>query len=233
MNSFQRQYESGFRLATNIQKFSSTNYFKSLDSIRKRQIQIPTPKKYIIKKFSNEPFKDFFVLRENKRIKLRLDNINEKPPVPKLNYEFIKLGEIMRNNKERNREIYQKALSLENSKFTARIREQKPILLTAKELDKMFAEHEKYVEILKSPYIMRRSQKYSPSKTPVYLPKIEKKINTHSKTEFNLDSDNEKSHDNSMEMNDHGAQEISHQKRGHIDGATKGNNNQPLAEQSG
>ena len=84
----------------------------------------------------------------------------------------------------------------------------------------MFAEHEKYVEILKSPYIMRRSNKYSPAKNPVYLPKIEKRVNAHSKTEFNLDSDNEKSHDNSMEMNDHGAQEISHQKRGHIDGAT-------------
>jgi hypothetical protein len=220
MNSYQRQYETGFRLATNIQRFSSTNYFKSLDSIRKRQNQIPTPKKYIIKKFSNEPFKDFFVLRENKRIKLRLDSINEKPPAPKINLEFIKLGEIMRNNKERNREIYQKAISLENSKYTARIREQKPIILTAKELDKMFAEHEKYVEILKSPYIMRRSNKYSPAKNPVYLPKIEKRVNAHSKTEFNLDSDNEKSHDNSMEMNDHGAQEISHQKRGHIDGAT-------------
>ena len=225
MNSFQRQYESGFRLATNIQRFSSTNYFKSLDKIRRRQIQIPTPKKYIIKKFSNEPYKDIFVLRENKRIRLKLDSINEKPPVPKLNFEYIKLGEIMRNNKERNREIYQKALTLENSKYTARIREQKPIILTAKELDKMFAEHERYVEILKSPCIMRRSVKDSPAKTPVYLPKIEKKINGHSKTEFNLESDNEKSHDNSMEMNDHDAKEISHQKRGHIDGAMNENNN--------
>ena len=232
MNSFQRQYEFGFRLATNIQRFSSTNYFKSLDNIRKRQIQIPTPKKYIIKKFSNEPYKDFFVLRENKRIRLRLDSINEKPPAPKLNFEYIKLGEIMRNNKERNREMYQKAISLENSKYTARIKEQKPIILTAKALDKMFAEHERYVEILKSPCIMRRS-KESQVKTPVYLPKIEKRINAHSKTEFNLDSDNEKSNDNSMEMNDHGAKEISHQKRGHIDGATKGNNDQPLPEQSG
>lgn len=232
MNSFQRQYESGFRLATNIQRFSSTNYFKSLDSIRKRQIQVPTPKKYIIKKFSNEPYKDFFVLRENKRLRLRLDSINEKPPAPKLNYEYIKLGEIMRNNKERNREMYQKAISLENSKYTARIREQKPIILTAKVLDKMFAEHEKYLEMLKSPCIMRRS-KDSLAKTPIYLPKIEKRINSHSKTEFNLDSDNEKSHDNSMEMNDHDAKEISHQKRGHIDGANNGNNNQPLQEQIG
>ena len=227
MNSYQRQYESGFRLAENIQRFSSTNYFKSLDHIKKRKLQIPTPKKYIIKKFSNEPYKDLFVLKENKRIKLKLDSINEKPPVPKLNLEYIKLGEIMRNNKERNREIYQKALSLENSKFTARIREQKPIILTAKELGKMFAEHERYVEILKSPCIMRRSTKYSPPKAPVYLPKIEKKINAHSKTEFNLDSDNEKSHDNSMEMKEHDANEISHQKRGHIDGVMTENNNQP------
>ena len=233
MNSFQRQYESGFRLATNIQRFSSTNYFKSLDNIRKRQIQIPTPKKYIIKKFSNEPYKDIFVLRENKRIRLKLDNINEKPPVPKLNFEYIKLGEIMRNNKERNREMSQKAITLENSKYIARIREQKPILLTAKALDKMFAEHERYVEILKSPCIMRRSVKDSPAKTPVYLPKIEKKINGHSKTEFNLDSDNEKSHDNSLEMKDHDAKEISHQKRGHIDGENKENNNQSLPEQTG
>lgn len=65
---------------------------------------------------------------------------------------------------------------MENSKYTMRIREQKPIILTAKELDKMFAEHEKYVEILKSPYIMRRSNKYSPAKNPVYLPKIEKEL---------------------------------------------------------
>ena len=231
MNSFQRQYESGFRLATNIQRFSSTNYFKSLDSIRKRPIQINTPKKYIIKKFSNEPFKDFFVLRDNKRIKLRLDSINKKPPAPKFNYEYIKLGEIMRNNKERNREMYQKTISLENSKYISRIKEQKPILLTAKALDKMFTEHERYVEILKSPCIMR-SSKDSPVKSPVYLPKIGKRINAHSKTEFNLDSDNEKSHDNSLEMNQQDTKEISHQKRGHIDGATKENNNQSLPEQS-
>lgn len=232
MNSYQRQYESSFRLASNIQRFSSTGYFKSLDSIRKRQIQIPTPKKYIIKKFSNEPYKDFFVLRENKRLRLRLDSINEKPPAPKLNYEFIKLGEIMRNNKERNRELYQKAISLENSKYVTRIKEQKPIILTAKIFDKMFAEHEKYVEMLKSPYIMRRS-KDSPVKTPIYLPKIEKRVNAHSKTEFNLESDNEKSNDNSLEMNSHDAKEISHQKRGHIDGANNGNNDQKIPEQSG
>lgn len=231
MNAFQRQYESGFRLATNIERFSSTNYFKSLDNIRKRHIQIPTPKKYIIKKFINEPYKDFFVLRDNKRLRLKLDSINEKPPAPKLNYEYIKLGEIMKNNKDRNRELYQKAISLENSKYTARIREQKPIILTAKELGKMFSEHERYLEMLKSPCIMRKS-KDSPVKTPVYLPKINKRINAHSKTEFNLDSDNEKS-DNSLEMNDHNAKEISHQKRGHIEGASSGNNNQPLPEQSG
>ena len=56
---------------------------------------------------------------------------------------------------------------------------------------------------------------------PVRLPKLSTykngKNKVHSRTGANLDSDNDKINDNSVELKDHAHKEISHQKRGHIE----------------
>jgi hypothetical protein len=233
MNAFQRQYETGFRLMENIPKFSSTNYFKTLNIIRNRQSQYPT-RKLIIKSEFQEPEKTYDVMKENKRLKLNIYNISHKPYIPKINTKFIKYGEFLRNNKERNRDVYNRALSLENKKYSNRIYNQKPIILKVKYLEKLLSEtHDKYLEMIKNPCLMRKSFDMK-NRTLVNLPNINskrKRFKGHSKTEANLNVDNDQSYNNSIEMTSHGYSDISHQKMGNVEGK-HGNNNQ-LNDSSG
>ena len=218
MNFAQKQYELGFHILGGSQRFNTTNYFRNIDTIRSRQNQYPTsPKQYIIKKNLNEPFKDFFVLKSNERFRLKLETIQSKPVIPKLNEEYIQLEQRMKNNRERTRELYNRALSLENEKFAYRVFTQKPRFINAKFLEKIYANHEKNIA-QKSP--KKRQSIYN--SLSIKLPKIsgykDWKYNLHSRTEANLDSDNENSNDKSLELKDHGYKEISHKKQGYIEG---------------
>jgi hypothetical protein len=223
MNLAQRQYELGFRLlnSTNFQRFNTTNYFKSIDVAKNRPNQFPSPKKIIIKKTLQEPYKDFFVLRANRNLRLRLNSIESKPVIPKINVDYVELGQRMKNNKERTRELYNRALSLENERFANRVFTQKPRIITTKVLEKLYLEtHNRLIEQLKSPSITRYHNDFD--KVPVKLPKLSSYKNgqykIHSRTEANLDSDNEEMNNNSsVELKDHGHKEISHQKQGHIE----------------
>lgn len=222
MNSSQRRYELGFNLLGNSQRFNTTNYFRTIDLIRSRQSQFPTTtKKYMIKSTIQEPYKDFFVKKTNEKLRLKLETIQSKPVAPKLNLEYIELEQRMKNNKERTRELYNRALSLENEKFVYRVFTQKPRVINAKLLKKLYEEnHNKYIEQLKSPKNRKNSES---SSIPVRLPKINKK-NAHYKTEANLDSDDEDKN-NYLELKDHEHKEISHQRQGHIEGQHRGDNN--------
>lgn len=227
MNAFQRQYESGFRLIENIPRFSSTNYFKNLDIIRSRQNQYPT-RNFNIRREFQEPEKNYDVMRDNKRLKLNIYNISNKPYNPKINAEFIKYSDFLRSNKEKIKDVYNRAISLENQKYSNRIFNQKPIILKVKYLEKILSEtHDKYLEMIRNPCLMRKSFEMK-NRTLVNLPKIDnkrKRFKGHSKTEANLNSDYDQSYSNSIEMTSHDYNEISHQKRGNIEGH-HGNYNQ-------
>ena len=228
MNAFQRHYESGFRLLENIPRFSTTNYFKTLNIIKNRQNQHPT-RNFNNKSQFQDLEKNYDVMKDNKRLKLNIYNISHKPYNPKMNEGFTKYGEFLRANKERNRDLYNRAISLENKNYSNRIYHQKPIILKVKYLEKLLSEtHDKYLEMIKNPCLMRKSYDLK-NRTIVNLPNINirrKRLKGHSKTEANLNADNDQSNNNSLEMTSHNYNDISHQKRGHVEGQHGGNNNQ-------
>ena len=218
MKFAQKQYELNFYLLANSQRFNTTNYFRSIDTAKSRPNQFPSsPRQLFIKKNLQEPYKDIFVKKSNEQFRLRLETLQSRPVIPKLNNEYIELEKIMKNNKERSRQIYNRALSIENEKYANRVFIQKPRIITTKILEKLYEKNREKFEKVKSP--RRSNDKYGNYNTlPVKLPRIRDRRNTfHSKTEANLDSDNELNN-NSLELKDHGHKEISHQKQGHIEG---------------
>ena len=144
--------------------------------------------------------------------------------MPKLNDEYIELEQRIKNNKERSRQIYNRALSLENEKFAYRVFTQKPRVIHAKFLEKLFKENQQ----VKSP--KRNSIDNTVyKKLKIKLPKIsgykDWKYSIQSRTEANLDEN-----DDSLELKDHGHKDIKHQRQGHIEGQHRENNNDNFKE---
>ena len=217
MNFSHKQYELSLRVfSTDLN--DSTNYFNSLNLAKARKNPFTSPKKYVIKHINTEPYKDFFVINENKKIKIRLDTINSKPVEPILNNEYIELEQRIKNNKERNREIYNLGLSRENEKYSSRIFSQKPKVISTEMLEKLYTEkHEKYIEQLKSKNNTRNKGKDQPVRIygKIKLPKISAYKNFD--TVINENS-------KSKELKNHGHKEITHQKPGYYDSNDNGNN---------
>ena len=139
MNFSQKQYELNLRIfSTDLS--DSTNYFNSLNLAKLRKNPYASPKKYVIKHVNTEPYKDFYVIKENKKIKIRLDNISNKPAEPILNNEYKEIEQRIKNNKERNRELYKRCLSKENEKYSSRIFTQKPRIINTELLEKLYIE---------------------------------------------------------------------------------------------
>ena len=236
MNSVQKQYELKSRMFNNCKKIDLTEYFKFLDEIRRRKNQyiIPQDKKnIIIKRVINEPFKDPSVIEENRRQKERLYTIIDEKPLPKLNYEFLEVRDRIRNNKEKYREIAERALSVENTKFIDRVFNQKPRIGEIRIYKKL---QKRYSKIMKSSltshYDDDENKKPSRRSENIILPNINghkegknDKIEKIFQTEINInnnnnnnssENENEQSMENSEKMNEHKYNEISHQKQGHI-----------------
>ena len=233
MNITQRRYELAFNMLGNSQKLNTTNYFRTIESIRSRKNQFPaSPKKYIIKSSNREPYKDHFVIKANKSLRIKIETLQSKPVIPKINTEYIKIQQRIKNNKEKVREIYKTNLFLQNEQFVNRVFSQKPRIINTKLLEKLYKEkHEKYIKILKIP---KRKDSYNSNLKPVMLPRISKS-NNHYRTEVNLDSDNEECKDsnninNSLELKDHEHKDISHQRQGYIEGKHRYDNNAEKTE---
>ena len=192
MNFSQKQYELNLRLfSTDLS--DSTNYFNSLNLAKLRKNPYTSPKKYVI--------------NENKKIKIRLDNISNKPVEPILNNEYIELEQRIKINKEKNREIYKRGLSKENEKYSSRIFSQKPRVINTELLEKLYIEtHEKYIEQLKSKKVNKNNNKTPRLFGKIILPKI---------SAYNNMDLNE--NDRSKDLKNHGHKEITHQKPGHSD----------------
>ena len=216
MNFSQKQYELSLRMLS-ADLTDSTNYFNSLNLAKMRKNPYASPKKYVIKHVNTEPYKDFYVMNENKKIKIRLDNISNKPAEPILNNEYIEIEQRIKNNKERNRELFQRRLSKENEKYSSRDKKKKPRVISTELLEKLFIEtHDKYIEQLKSKRDTKNKGKDQAVKLygKIILPKISAYKNWN--TEINENK--------SKEMKAHGYKEISHQKPGHSESNNEANN---------
>lgn len=205
MNFSQKQYELSLKMF-NTDLADPSNYFNSLNLAKLRKNPFCSPKKYVIKHVSTEPYKDYYVINENKKIKVRLDSIGSKQVEPILNNEYIELEQRIKNNKERNREIFQRGLNRDNEKYSSRIFSQKPRVISTELLEKLYIEtHEKYIEQLKPKKVNKNNNKTTRLYGKIILPKI-------SGYNINMDENNK-----SKELKNHGREEITHQKPGHSD----------------
>ena len=201
MNFSQKQYELNLRLFSSDLSDPS-NYFNSLNLAKLRKNPYASPKKYVIKHVNTEPYKDFYVINENKKIKIRLDNISNKPVEPILNNEYIEIEQRIKNNKEKNRELYKRCLSKENEKYSSRVFTQKPRVINTELLEKLYIEtHEKYIEQLKPKKVNKNNNKATRLYGKIILPKI---------SGYNINMDL-----NENNLKNHGREEIAHQKPGH------------------
>ena len=221
MNATQKLYDSGFNTITGIKQLNPLLYFRSLQLIDGRKTQYPSFDKFNIKKITKLPYKDYFVIESNKKYKNKITDWRHKPVVPKINSIYLELDKRIKINKEKIKEKKIRALTLENKKYNIRVKNQKPKLLKAEILNKLFIEnHDKYLELLLRNSRFRKKGNSSNIIKSRYikLPNISGYKDgmfskMHSKTEFNLD-ENDNSKDNSVEQKDHKHKEISHQKQG-------------------
>ena len=221
MNFSQRQYELSLRIFN--PDSDAVNYFNNLELAKSRKNPFCSPKKYVIKHVRTEPYKDFYVLNENKKLKIRLDSINNKPIEPIMNNEYIEIEQRIKINKDKSREIYQKELTKENEKFSNRVFLQKPRIISTEILKKMYIEtHDKYIEQMKSKNIKKNKNNDEKIKiSKIILPKISSYKN------WNELRENKEIHENSKskEIKGHGHKEIKHQKPGVYDENNNDNNN--------
>lgn len=219
MNFSQKQYELSLRIFN--PDSDASNYFSNIDLAKSRKNPYSSPQKYVIRHIRTEPFKDFYVLNENKKLKIRLDSINNKPVEPLMNNEYIELEQRIKINKEKNREIYKKVLIKENEKFSNRVFMQKPRIISTELLKKMFIEtHDKYIEQMKSKNVKKDKSPEKVKLPKIILPKISSYKNWNAELRQNKEiQENSKS----KEIKGHEHKEIRHQKPGVYDEANSGN----------
>ena len=222
MNSSQRLYDLAFITINNsTAKLNPFDYYKSIKTIYSRRTQYPSFDKFSFKRIYPKPipYKDHFVIESNKKYTSKIKTLIKKPVIPKINSEFDELDQRLKNNNERNRFVKARALKLENKKYKMRVKDQKPKLLKASHLSKLFIEnHTKYSEnFLRNLRFRKKPAKKTEPKQHMSLPSISgsefnyKSIRFNS--EYNLDSNNS-SKDNSLEQKDHKHHEFSHEKQG-------------------
>ena len=222
MKTIQKQYELKSRMFNNYKEIDPYDYFRYIDQIRTRpnQYSISTERN-VIKKIIYEPYKDPNVIEANRRHKLNLYKIFKEPALPKLNNEYLEVREILKNNKDRYREIAERALSFENMKFQDRVFNQKPRIV-----ENCF--YRKIPNLIKSSTNGDFESEYRKTlrkSNHLRLPAINKhkegKFERLFQTEVNTTRDineNEQSGDNTINMKDHKYKDISHLKQGHIEG---------------
>ena len=222
MNSNQRLYDLAFITINNsTTKLNPFDYYKNIKTIYSRRTQFPSFDKFSFKRINPIPipYKDHFVIESNKKYSSKIKSLIKKPVIPKINSEFEELEQRLKNNNERNKFVKARALKLENKKFKMRVKDQRPKILKASELSKLFIEnHSKYSEIkLRNSRFRKKPVKKSEPKQHLSLPSISgsefiyKSIGI--KSEYNLDS-NDSSKDNSLEQKDHKYPDFSHEKKG-------------------
>ena len=148
MNLLQKQYELNNNILKESQRYNIENYFNTLEAIRSRPTQFITyPQKYFIKKISQEPFKDIFVIKSNRKLRLKLESIRSKPVIPQINNEFLEVEQRRKNHMEIIRELNNKALTIENERIMNRVFSQRPRIMNGRILEKIYEDN---IEPIKS-----------------------------------------------------------------------------------
>ena len=244
MNPIQKQYEFKSKIPTLFHKIEPEDYFRYLSIINTRKNQyLETQTKFNIKRNIYEPFKDPSIIEANRRLKLKIYSIIEEPPLPKINKEYLEVKETITRNKEKCREIAQRALSIENEKYKNEVFNQKPRVELFRKIKKLHINHNNSrANTISRTKRSENEKRYSEKNTnDLILPKInrrrEKKVKEREKerekdeiiekteklfqTEViphNNNSVDDQSIENTERLNEHKYEDISHQKQGHIYG---------------
>ena len=226
MNSVQKEYELKSRLFNdNYGKNSDvSDYFRYLDRIRTRKNKyVIPPEKNVIKKIVYQPFKDPEIIEANRRNKLKLYTIIDERPLPQLNNIYLEVREKIRHSKEKIREIAERALSVENSRFQDRVFNQKTNIEEIRTFKKLHKRRSKLMRNSRTNNYEEDYQKYSKKMQDLILPRInqhkEEKNDKLFQTEVctNNVSESEGFMEKAGEkMKEHKYNEISHQKQGHM-----------------
>jgi hypothetical protein len=219
MNARQKDYELRSRLYNNNNQKVS-DYFRFIDQVRARSNQYTTgAERSSIRRFIYAPYKDPDVIRDNKRFKLKIYKIIEEPVLPRLNLEYLEVREILRNARERQKEMAQRALSLENDYYKERLfgnnRSKVEVRRLKNSKTKQFESD--FLEFMGKNYgvvlpPIHRSSKNSIKRKEKSEKIFQTEINSNLNDSDNLDNDQSL---NSGQMKDHKAKEITHAKRGY------------------
>ena len=219
MNARQKDYELKSRLFNNNNQKVS-DYFRFIEQVRSRPNQYTTgAERSSIRRFIYAPYKDPNIIRDNKRFKLKIFKIIEEPVLPRLNLEFLEVREIIRNSRERQRELAQRALSVENDYYKGRLFGNEKSKVEVRRLKnsktKMFESD--FLELMKNPSgvvlpPIHRSSKNSIKRREKSEKIFQTEVNSNLYDSDNLDNNQSL---NSDQMKDHKAKEITHKKRGY------------------
>ena len=226
MNINQRLYDTRLKLKVNAHNLHPLLFFKSIDLIRSRKTKYPMYQTFYMKTNLHIPYKSNFVIENNKRFSERMGNIMDKKVVPKINNVFLELEERIKHNKKRNWENKTRALTLENEKYTNRVMTQKAHVLNAKYLNKLYTEkHDKYLELLLRPNKIKIHKKTKNEKYFNFRPRLPNISSTstagfysrrRSNTENNMETTNDQSNENSLDLAEHKRHEMIHNKAGSL-----------------
>jgi len=222
MKSNQKLYDLAFLTINNsLIKTNPLAFQKNIKMIKSRKTQYPSFEKFSINRIEQIPYKNHFVIESNKKYNYKIKEMRMKPVAPKINSDFLDLDQRIKINKERNKFVKARAMTMENNKYKKRIKEQKPKVIKADFLLKLFMDnHDKYLEILLRNSRFRKKDfksnepKLSPRLPNIFAKRFKFMKKYRSKTEWNLKS-NDSSNDNSLVQNDHKHIDISHEQQGH------------------
>ena len=142
MNPRQRSYDSFDKTNTLLKLTNSYYHNKNLDLIKNRKSQYTTRKteNLLHKSKYLQPFKDYFVIKENKSMANKINDMKWRPVKPKINRFFLDKESRIQGFRQRYQNINKMAIQNENLNYKKRIKDQKPFIST-KFMDKDYKEN--------------------------------------------------------------------------------------------
>lgn len=149
MNLRQKTYDS-FDKTNKLLKITNSFYHnRNLELIRNRKSPYAQPQKYAHKRQYLEPFKDYYVIKENKVISKKLNNIRFKQVQPRVNDYYLEKEGKISDYRKKHQIIADSLRDKENDKYRDRINQQKAFIDPAKMDEEYEINHEKMMRKLR------------------------------------------------------------------------------------
>lgn len=149
MNPIQKAYDSYDKNMKLLKLTNSYYHYRNLELIRNRKSPKGSPQKLPHKRRDILPFKDYYIMGENRKFGEILKEIDNKKVKANMNLGFIERGEKMRNFRKQYKLLFDNDLQKRNEDFAKRIMSQGPFI-NSREVDKEYnSSHPKVLKKLK------------------------------------------------------------------------------------